>query len=352
MTEPLRAAILAGPLLVHADNLHLLDLAREISTRKISVKVLSGPGPLCERLARCGVDLLTSDLTGRFPQDLPKMRALKQASAEFAPHVLHVVDPDLLRHGFILARATGTPLTLSLDRVPRRALPMRFGLLRAVLVPCRSIRDELVLRGRAPESLIRIVPPGIDLSRFPTVQRPFAGSRPVLGAIFPFTEVEGASRILEAVRLLLEGGQRVHLAMAGHGPADLAIRGLAREMNISRDVTVSTPPLDFERLISAFDVFVRPARPDGFGASILTAMAAGRPVVAEGAGPALSLVREGETGFLVPPADPGKMAERIGWLVKNPERAVAMGAAGRAAAEELGIEKTADEVVGIYRGQV
>jgi glycosyltransferase involved in cell wall biosynthesis len=58
-------------------------------------------------------------------------------------------------------------------------------------------------------------------------------------------------------------------------------------------------------------------------------MMAGKPVVATATGGTPELVRDGETGVLVPPADPGALARAIGGLLSDPARAAALGAAGR-----------------------
>jgi len=68
--------------------------------------------------------------------------------------------------------------------------------------------------------------------------------------------------------------------------------------------------------------------------TVLEAMAAGRPVVGTAVGGIPEAVRHGETGFVVPPRDPQRLAEAVIDVLANPALAKSMGEAGRARAGE------------------
>jgi len=72
---------------------------------------------------------------------------------------------------------------------------------------------------------------------------------------------------------------------------------------------------------------------EGFGISLVEASACGLPVVAGNSGGIPDAVRDGETGFLVPPEDPGALAAAIVRLLENADLAKRVGAAGRRAVE-------------------
>ena len=67
----------------------------------------------------------------------------------------------------------------------------------------------------------------------------------------------------------------------------------------------------------------------GLGTVMLEAMSLGRPVIATGVGGITSIVRDDETGLVIPAADSNSLAERILELLKDPIRARAIGSAAR-----------------------
>jgi phosphatidylinositol alpha-1,6-mannosyltransferase len=83
------------------------------------------------------------------------------------------------------------------------------------------------------------------------------------------------------------------------------------------------------REYAACRVFAMPSRDEGFGFVFVEAMRAGRPCVGA-PGAAGEIIADGETGFLVPPADSAQLRERIVQLLRDPAGADAMGALGRA----------------------
>jgi glycosyltransferase involved in cell wall biosynthesis len=83
------------------------------------------------------------------------------------------------------------------------------------------------------------------------------------------------------------------------------------------------------------DVFVLPSRTEGLPITILEAMAAGKPVVATAVGGIPEVVRDRETGLLVPPMEPSRLAEALMHLLEAPALAKSMGAVGRKQVETL-----------------
>jgi glycosyltransferase involved in cell wall biosynthesis len=79
----------------------------------------------------------------------------------------------------------------------------------------------------------------------------------------------------------------------------------------------------------AADVFVLSSVREGLPMTILEAMRAGLPVVATRAGGCAEVVRDGETGRLAPIGDPPALAAALAELLESPERAGALGEAGR-----------------------
>ncbi len=82
-------------------------------------------------------------------------------------------------------------------------------------------------------------------------------------------------------------------------------------------------------IYGSLDVFVHSGPYETFGQTLQEAAASGLPVVAPAAGGPLDLVKDGATGYLVPPSDPGAFAAAVARLAADPARRAAFGAAGR-----------------------
>jgi len=104
-------------------------------------------------------------------------------------------------------------------------------------------------------------------------------------------------------------------------------------------------------VIAGMDVVVLPSLGEPFGRALIEAGAAGLPVVAaDDAGPR-EIVRDSETGFLVPPGDVNELAAAIERLARSPELALRMGEAARAhVAANFSSDRTARSIEAIYDG--
>lgn len=119
------------------------------------------------------------------------------------------------------------------------------------------------------------------------------------------------------------------LLIAGEGPEEGKLRRLARGEGVGERVVFHPWRSDVGALLNAADLFVCPSRLEPLGNVVLEAWSAGCPVVAAAADGPRELITHGANGLLVPTEDPGALAEAIGGLLENRDRAAALGAAGR-----------------------
>jgi sugar transferase (PEP-CTERM/EpsH1 system associated) len=129
--------------------------------------------------------------------------------------------------------------------------------------------------------------------------------------------------------------QRLRLVMIGDGPLRDKCRTLLRDSGAEELAWLPGERSDIPEIMRALDIFVLPSVAEGISNTILEAMASGLPVVATSVGGNHELVREGETGFLVPAAHPPAMADAIRSYLVDRGQACSHGAAGRKRVETL-----------------
>lgn len=214
------------------------------------------------------------------------------------------------------------------------------------------------LRRTVPEARPFVVPFGATVEPPAEVSAPFRADGPArLLFVGRLVERKGVHRLLEALARLPDPSA-VRLKVVGGGPERARLEGLARELGVADRVEftgfVSADGL--QRAFEEADAFVLPAVRDrkgdveGLGVVLIEAMAHARPVVASDAGGIPDIVRDGETGLLVPPDDPDALARAIERLRRDPEAARALGLRGREwVTRQFGWERITDSLESLYR---
>lgn len=155
--------------------------------------------------------------------------------------------------------------------------------------------------------------------------------------------------LLRAFAAVDEPGDRV-LLLSGDGELRPRLEAEAAALGLSARVRFLGIRADVEELLAATDVFVLPSSYEGHPLSVMEAMAAGRPVVATAVGGVPEIVRDGETGLLVPPGDVAALAGAMRRLARDPGLRAALGrAGGRLAAATFDVSRMAEAYDHLYR---
>jgi glycosyltransferase involved in cell wall biosynthesis len=148
-----------------------------------------------------------------------------------------------------------------------------------------------------------------------------------------------------AIRALPSLPGDIVLVVLGEGPERESLEQLARELGIERRVFLLGRVPDVAAWLRRADVFVHPARWEGFGLAVLEAMLAGLPVVATNVSSLPELVVDRKTGVLVVPDDPVALAAAIPSALEEP----GLGTAGLERAHaEFSVARMADRHVALY----
>lgn len=277
-------------------------------------------------------------------------RRLVRTGAFDAVHV-HWPLPHAIP-GRAAARAGGIPLIITFHGVEltfaRTApIPLLVPFLRRAI----GAADAVTANSTYTAGLIRelrdrpveILPFGATLPEDP----PEPPSRPVSTA--GPAELLFAGRLVErkGVHVLLEALARLpaslaRLSVVGEGAMRASLEARARELGVADRVTFHgfVPGDELARRFAGCDVFVLPAVIDakgdveGLGVVLVEALSYGRPVVASRAGGIVDIVRHEETGLLVPPGEPGALADALRRLLEDPALAAELAERGRAHVRE------------------
>jgi glycosyltransferase involved in cell wall biosynthesis len=215
-----------------------------------------------------------------------------------------------------------------------------------------EIDRELVAAGVPRERIVRIAN-GVDIDRFHPLEAAQRanlrhelglGGRPTVLFVGRLAAEKGLDDLLQAWPTVMRAQPDAVLLLAGDGPerARLEARGLPG-IRFLGEVEDPAPYLQVA------DCFVLPSSSEGLSNALLEALASGVACVATGIGGTVDAVRDGVEGLLVPPRDPGALADALVRALSPDSRA----GFGRAARErmirEYSLDQTADRLVGLYR---
>ena len=180
----------------------------------------------------------------------------------------------------------------------------------------------------------------------PPVKRPGHEARPTIGASGRIEHQKGIDVLLEALTALPQANLRV----IGDGSARAELERLAARLGVAERVEWTGWRRNPRAELETIDVFVQPARFEGFPLAILEAMVAELPVVATDVGSVADAVVDGLTGTLVPPEDPAALAGAIAPLLDDPHRRAEIGRQARARVlEQFTAERMAAAYESLYR---
>jgi glycosyltransferase involved in cell wall biosynthesis len=223
-----------------------------------------------------------------------------------------------------------------------------------VIAISQYVRDDLSGRAglAARRSTIDVIYPGVD--RVQIVSQAVAAAdrrdtrpgddQPRIINVANFFPIKGQEWLLRALPLVLARFPRVRCVFTSDGPDRRPMEALAANLGVRGQVDFEggTTTSRLFDLMSDSDVFVFPSLSEGFGLAILEAWASGIPVVASRVGAIPEIIEHERTGLLVPPRDPGALANAIIAVLSDRALAQRLADAGR---EALRTRFSSDDMV-------
>jgi len=299
--------------------------------------------------------LPTAPIAMRNSVDVAACLALRRLIAERGVDLVHThssVDSWLAA---VAARSLRRPVVRSRHvTIPiRRALVYR---LADRVITSGQAAAERVSAAGIPRERIVAISAGVDGRRFHTgvsgagVRAELGLSGPVVGLVANVRGSKGHRYFLEAARDVLRKRPDTRFLIVGDGVGFDDVRRRVQETGLGREVIMTGFRRDVPEVLAALDVLVLPSiKSEATSQVILQSFAVGTPVVATTVGGSPELVRDGETGRLVPPADSPALATAILSMLEDPARATSMARAGQALVQaEHTLDVVMTRTTGVY----
>ncbi len=215
---------------------------------------------------------------------------------------------------------------------------------------------RLVLAGAARPETVVAIPAGVDPEEFApgppsdAARREFGGAAPIIGSVAMFRGSKGHEDLLAAFEALRADWPSARLLLVGDGIRRHQLEELVRVRDLAASVRFAGFRRDVADLLRLMDLVVLAStRTEGVPQSLLQAMAAGVPVVATSVGGIPEVIRDGETGLLVPPGRPDLLAGAMRAVLGDPAAARRRAVAARRLVEaRYSSARCLDELLRLY----
>jgi len=313
-------------------------------------------GWLTEKLSEIGVESIV--LENNKSYDIRFFTELVPIIRKKKIDLIHSHEFLMNTYGTAASMVTGCPIIVTIhgkgyyiDKWRRRAAYAVIGrcAFRTVAVS-ENLKKFFIGKIKLSPSNISVICNGTDLQRFfpgdaeksSRLKHEYGLKGIVIGAIGNLYPVKGHIHLIRAARLVVDEIAGANFVVIGtktdyFSVLDEEIKHLRLEDHFRflgfRD--------DIPHLMPLIDIFVLPSNEETLSIATLEALASSKPVVATRCGGPEEIITDGENGFLVPPGNPEKLAEKILELIENPDLRRSFGEAG----QKLVREKFTTEVM-------
>lgn len=262
---------------------------------------------------------------------------LRREICRRSPHLVYV-NTVTLPHWLLAARSTGVPVVCHVRELESQ---LRRGAATALLSPL-LLADGVIANSEATRQFLcaavapldrrtRVIYNGFKFPGSPVA--PPEGLPVRVALVGRLSPRKGQDVAISALSRLREKGHQVDLDLIGSAYPGYewftdSLKSQAQDLGVAAHVHFTGFQRDVTSAYTDAAVVLVPSRLEPFGNVAVEALGMGRPVVASRVGGLPEIVRDGETGYLVPPSDDEALARAVERLIKHPEKAAAMGAMG------------------------
>jgi glycosyltransferase involved in cell wall biosynthesis len=152
----------------------------------------------------------------------------------------------------------------------------------------------------------------------------------VVGCVAVMRATKGHKDLIDAMAPLMASRPKLHLVFVGGGsPVFEQTQDYVAELGLQDRIHLMGMRRDVPNLLAGFDLFALATQQEASGTVYVEAQASGLPVIGTDVGGVSEMLRDGDTGILVPPKNPQSLTDALARLIDDPALRRRMGEAGR-----------------------
>jgi glycosyltransferase involved in cell wall biosynthesis len=339
----------------------VLMLMKGLARRGVTNLMLAPSGPLLDRARDLGFECERWSPKGDW--DLGAMVRAAQRLKSMRPDVVHCHDAKSHATGVPAARMAGVKAVVVSRRVafpvasnPLSALKYRMPVDRYLCVS-RAVIERLRTAG-VRETRLALVPDAFELVSGPRAidLRQLIGvpsDAPLVTTVAALTPEKGHADLLKAAARVVDQMPATHFVWLGEGRCRESLLCQRAQLGLDARVHLLGHRPDAQQLLSQSTVCALASTEEGLGTALIEALALGVPVVATAVGGVPEVIRNGQTGRLVPPRNQEALAAALIEALSSPSLRRAWSEAGRLSVQGFDVdcmaECTIDEYTSILR---
>jgi len=346
---------------------YCLNLGKELAAKGNKIYVASGGGGLEQVLSQNNIEHIRLNLRTKSelsPKIWCALFQLKKPLKEKNIQLIHAQTRVTQVLAYWIYKFYKIPYLSTCHgffktRLSRRVFPC-WG--ERVIAISQAVENHLIKDFKASPSKVVYIPNGLDLRSFSNYdnqtrqdfrnQLRIDPQELVIGIVARLSTVKGHKFLIKAIVEVIREFPRVKLLIVGDGPLKNELIKLTEESGISQKVIFLPSVLETSLVLSILDIFVMPSLQEGLGLSIMEAMAMGIPVIATSVGGIPDLIKDRQTGILVPSEDSAILGRAIINLLKDKDFQEALGKNARNFIQQsdFSVQKMAQATEEVYQG--
>ncbi|MDD2889218.1 MAG: glycosyltransferase family 4 protein [bacterium] len=207
------------------------------------------------------------------------------------------------------------------------------------------------------ENKVSVFPMPVNPSIFSPMPVENRGEKIIL-SVGNFIELKGFSYLISAIKILKEQKVKIKLIIIGGGPEEKTLKQKIKELSLNENIEIlpSMTKTELNHFYNVCDIFVLPSitdskgKQEGLGLVLLEAMSCKKPVIGTNSGGIPDIVKDMETGLVVPEKDSKSLSEAIGKLLKDDSLSTKLAENGyNFVKQNFTLDKIAEKTLEVYR---